>query len=194
MGELDSIEERSPVSVLLQQWSGGDAAALERLTPIVYDELRRLAASHLRRERAEHTLQPTALLNEAYLKLANQREQNFDSRAQFFGLAAHLMRLILVDHARAKRSAKRGGGAQNLPLEEAFARPEERSDLVVGLDDALKELAEFDERKAKVIEMRFFGGMTLAETANALLIGEATVGREQRMAEAWIKQYLSGSK
>jgi RNA polymerase sigma factor (TIGR02999 family) len=180
-----------PVTVLLKQWREGDSAALELLTPIVYDELRRLAASYLRKEREGHTLQPTALLHEAYVKLANQPSQDWQSRAHFFGVAANLMRQILVDHARGKSREKRGGGAANLPINEAIDSLEERPEILVNLDDALNELAKFDERKAKVIEMRFFAGMSVEETAEALSISVATVGREQRMAEAWLGRYMN---
>jgi RNA polymerase sigma-70 factor, ECF subfamily len=182
---------KSDVTILLKQWKSGDASALEQVTPLVYEELRRLAASYLRREREGHTLQPTALLNEAYMRLVAV-EQDFSSRAHFFGVAAHLMRLILVDHARSKRRQKRGGGEAAVPLEESMAVAQSRPETLLALDEGLRQLAAFDERKAKVIEMRFFGGMNLEETAEALDISQATVGREQRMAEAWLNRYLSG--
>jgi len=181
----------SDVTILLKQWKSGDASALEQVTPLVYEELRRLAASYLRREREGHTLQPTALLNEAYMRLVAV-EQDFSSRSHFFGVAAHLMRLILVDHARSKRRQKRGGGEAAVPLEESMAVAQSRPETLLALDEGLRQLAAFDERKAKVIEMRFFGGMNLEETAEALGISQATVGREQRMAEAWLNRYLSG--
>ena len=181
-----------PLTVLLQQWRAGDPKALETLTPIVYDELRRLAAKFLARESNAHTLQPTALLHEAYLKLAQQRDQNWQSRAHFFGIAAHLMRLILVDHARLKHRVKRGSGEINLSLEEALTASDSRPASLVELDDALSELAKFDERKAKIIEMRYFGGMSLEESAEALDISITTIGREQRLAQAWLKRYLTG--
>jgi len=179
------------VTVLLQQWRDGDNAALELLTPIVYDELRRLAASYLRKERDGHTLQPTALLHEAYVKLANQANHDWKSRAHFFGVAAHLMRQILVDHARGRNRAKRGAGVGNVQLNEALDASQQRPEILVHLDDGLNELAQFDARKAKVIEMRFFAGMSIEETAEALSISVATVGREQRMAEAWLGRYLN---
>ncbi len=182
------------VTILLQQWRGGDPSALEVLTPIVYDELRRLAASYLRKERVGHTLQPTALLHEAYVKLANQGGKDWKSCSHFFGVAAHLMRQILVDHARGKNRAKRGGGAANVQINEAIDAAEERPEILVDLDDALNELAKFDERKAKVVEMRFFAGMSVEETAEALSISVATVGREQRMAEAWLGRYMNSGK
>lgn len=183
-----------PVTILLQQWREGDPSALEILTPIVYDELRRLAASYLRKERDGHTLQPTALLHEAYVKLANQANQDWKSRAHFFGVAAHLMRQILVDHARGRNRVKRGAGVANVQLNEAIDAAQERPEILVDLDDALNELAKFDERKAKVVEMRFFAGMSIEETAEALSISVATVGREQRMAEAWLGRYMNSGK
>ena len=182
------------VTILLQQWREGDPSALELLTPIVYDELRRLAASYLRREREGHTLQPTALLHEAYVKLANQANQDWKNRAHFFGVAAHLMRQILVDHARGRNRAKRGAGAANVQINEAIDAVQEKPEILVELDDALNELAKFDERKAKVIEMRFFAGMSVEETAEALSISVATVGREQRMAEAWLGRFMNSGK
>lgn len=183
-----------PVTILLQRWREGDTSALEVLTPIVYDELRRLAASYLRRERDGHTLQPTALLHEAYVKLANQPNQDWKNRAHFFGVAAHLMRQILVDHARGRNRVKRGGGAINVQLNEALDASNQRPEILVELDEALNELARFDERKAKVIEMRFFAGMSVEETAEALSISISTVGREQRMAEAWLGRYMDPGK
>ncbi len=182
------------VTVLLQQWREGDPGALELLTPIVYDELRRLAASYLRKERDGHTLQPTALLHEAYVKLANQENQDWKNRAHFFGVAAHLMRQILVDHARGRNRVKRGAGVANVQLNEAMDAAQQRPEILVDLDDALNELAKFDERKAKVIEMRFFAGMSVEETAESLSISVATVGREQRMAEAWLGRYMNNEK
>lgn len=180
-----------PVTMLLQQWRDGDQAALDALTPIVYDELRRLAASYLRRERDGHTLQPTALLHEAYVKLANQQDKDWKSRAHFFGVAAHLMRQILVDHARGRNREKRGAGMAKVQLNEALDASQERPEILVQLDDALNELAKFDERKSKVVEMRFFAGMSVEETAEALSISVATVGREQRMAEAWLGRFMN---
>lgn len=180
------------VTALIHDWKSGDEGALEQLTELVYGELHRLASSYLRRERAGHTLQPTALLHEAYLRLCSQKELDFQNRSHFFGVAAHLMRLILVDHARGKNREKRGGGAARVPLDEAWnLAPDVRSRLMVQLDDGLRELAEFDQRKAQVIEMRFFGGMSVEETAEALGVGVATVGRDQRAAEAWLNRYLT---
>ena len=182
------------VTVLLRKWKAGDNSALEELTPLVYGELRRLAASYLRRERDGHTLQPTALLNEAYLRLAAVQEQEWADRAHFYGVAAHLMRLILVDHARAKHRKKRGSGQANVQFDEAWSVATSKDEVLVDLDEGLKELAEIDERKARIIEMRFFGGMGHDEIAEALSISVATIGREQRMAVAWLNRYLRGGK
>lgn len=191
MGDIAATE----VTVLLHKWKAGDASALESLTPLVHGELRRLAASYLRRERQDHTLQPTALLNEAYIRLIGVKEQNWTSRSHFFGIAAHLMRLILVDHARGRACAKRGGPQEELPLHEDWASTiaaPEKSRTLLDLDQGLKDLAEFDARKAQVIEMRFFAGMSIDETAEALQVSVSTVGREQRLAEAWLLRYLRG--
>ena len=187
----------SAVTALLHQWKAGDQSALNHLVPLVHSELRRLAASYLRRERSDHTLQPTALLNEAYLRLIAVKDQNWTSRSHFFGVAAHLMRLILVDHARARLTAKRGAAQVVLPLREdligSLATPE-KSRILLDLDQGLKELEVLDPRKAQVIEMRFFAGMSIEETAGAMEISISTVAREQRMAEAWLNRYLKGTQ
>lgn len=188
----DAPQGHPSVTELLRAWKGGDNDALEQLTPVVYAELRRMAAAQLRRERAGHTLQPTALLHEAYLRLMAQGSQDWRDRAHFYGVAAHLMRLILVDYARAKKSAKRGAGAAHVSLDESIDSQQARPSMLVDLDEGLKELAEFDPRKASVVEMRFFAGMTIEETAEALGVGVATVVREQRAAEAWLNRYLKG--
>jgi len=178
--------EKHEVTQLLVSWSNGDRTALDRLTPILYDELRRLAASHLRRSSEAETIQPTSLVHEAYLKLAGQDRLAFQSRAQFFGLAAQVMRTILVDHARGKSAAKRGGGGGALTLrDDLAAAPEAGADILV-LHEALEALAQHDERKAKIIEMRYFGGMTAQEIAGVLDISLATIGREIRVAHAWL--------
>src|SRR5689334_3727296 len=178
------------VTRLLWEWKNGNQAAVDALTPIVYSELRRLAASYLRDERAAATLQPTALVHEAYLRLVAQSMPDWESRSHFFGVAAQLMRQILVDHARKNKSQKRGGGAAKVSLEDALGFAPERSDSMIALDDALSELAKIDPRQAKVIEMRFFGGFSVKETAQALGISVATIGREQRMAEAWLHRQM----
>jgi RNA polymerase sigma factor (TIGR02999 family) len=179
------------VTRLLADWRAGDASALERLTPLVYDELRRLASGYLRRERSSHTLQPTALVHEAYLRLAGQN-QELRNRAHFIAVAAQLMRLILVDHARRKHSEKRGAGAAICSLDEAMIVSEGREPALLALDDALNALAEVDARKAKVIELRYFGGLTTPETAEALGLSTATVERETRVAHMWVGRYLKG--
>jgi RNA polymerase sigma-70 factor, ECF subfamily len=179
-------ENRSEVTQLLIDWRQGDAQALERLTPLIYNELRKLAAGYLARERAAATLQPTALVAEAYIRLVGQDVPNFRSRSHFFGVAAHLMRQVLVDHARKFRSQKRGGGQAKVSIDEALSFAPERGPNIIALNDALDALAKIDERKCKVIEMRFFGGLSVDETAEALGISVATVGREQRVAEAWL--------
>ena len=164
---------------------------MDLLTPLVYNELRRLAERYLRNERSAATLQPTALVHEAYLRLVAQSMPDWESRAHFFGVAAHLMRQILVDHARKHRSAKRGSGAEKLSIDEIVGLGAEKPGDIIALDDALKTLADLDERKAKVIELRFFGGLSVEETAAALGVSAATLGREQRMAEAWLHRELS---
>ena len=177
--------------MLLLDVKKGDASALDRLIPIVYAELRSLAARYLRDEHAAATLQPTALVHEAYLRLIAQDMPDWECRSHFFGVAAHLMRQILVDHARRHRSQKRGGGVKPLPLEEALAFAPVKSDGVLALDEALTALAAVDVRKSKVIELRFFGGLSVEETARTLNVSVGTVGREQRLAEAWLHRELS---
>ena len=182
-----------PVTRLLRQWSEGDQSVLNELTPLVYQELRRLANSYLRRERPGHTLQPTALIHEAYLRLIDQGQPEWKSRSHFFSFAAHLMRQILVDHARAHHAAKRGGSGQQVPLDEVQALAPERDPEVLALDEALTRMEQFDERKARVLELRFFGGLTLEEAAEALGISTRTVEREMRLARAWLQKALDGA-
>jgi len=179
------------VTKILLDWKNGDQQAIARLTPIVYDELRRLAAHYLRDEHAAATLQPTALVHEAYLRLVAQNMPDWECRSHFFGVAAHLMRQILVDHARKHRSAKRGDGAAIVTLDERLAVPVARSNEVIALDDALTSLAACDQRKAKVIELRYFAGLSVEETAQTLGVSVATVGREQRLAEAWLHREMA---
>jgi len=179
------------VTQILQDWKNGDEQAIARLTPIVYDELRRLAAHYLRDEHAADTFQPTALVHEAYLRLVAQNMPDWECRSHFFGVAAHLMRQILVDHARKHRSAKRGDGAPVITLDERLSVPLQKNDDVLALDDALTSLAASDERKAKVIELRYFAGLSVEETAQALGVSVATIGREQRLAEAWLHRELA---
>jgi RNA polymerase sigma-70 factor (ECF subfamily) len=178
------------VTLLLQRWNDGDESALRDLTPLVYDELRRLADGYLRRERPDHTLQPTALIHEAYLRLIDQN-QNFDSRKHFYGVAAHLMRMILVDHARSRRAGKRGSGGEKVPLDGVNLFSPERDIDVLALDEALDRLAKFDERKSRAIELRYFGGLGVEESAEALEISVATIRRELRFAENWLFRQLT---
>lgn len=182
----------NPVTKLLRQWSEGDQSVLNELTPLVYQELRRLANSYLRRERPGHTLQPTALIHEAYLRLMDQGQPEWRSRSHFFSFAAHLMRQILVDHARTHNAAKRGGSGQRVPMDEAQALAPERDPELLALDEALTRLEQFDERKARVLELRFFGGLTLEEAAEALGVSTRTVEREMRLARAWLQKALDG--
>ena len=175
--------------MLLRRWSEGDASALEQLTPIVYDELRLLAEFYMRREHPGHTLQPTELIHEAYIRLVDQ-QQNFESRRQFYGVAAHLMRLILVDHARGRQAAKRGSGAAKVSLDDVDLFTPARGDDLLALDEALGRLEAFDERKNRIIELRFFAGLNLEEIAETLDISVPTVVRELRMAQMWLYREL----
>ncbi|HEV8371087.1 MAG TPA: sigma-70 family RNA polymerase sigma factor [Pyrinomonadaceae bacterium] len=179
------------VTQLLIDWSKGDQAALDKVMPLVYSELRRLASNYLRRERAGHTLQPTALVNEAYLKLVDQRNAKWQNRAQFFGISAQLMRRILVDHARQHQAEKRGGSEQqrlSISSVEALAKKPEID--LLALNEALEELAKMDSQQARIVELKFFGGLSIEETAEVLGIGHATVERDWRMARAWLRRQL----
>jgi RNA polymerase sigma factor (TIGR02999 family) len=178
------------VTNLLLRWGGGDREALDALAPLVYDELRRLAARYLRRERLDHTLQSTALVHEAYLRLIDQRNVRWQNRAQFFGLAAELIRRILVDHARAKQAAKRGGSAYKLTLDEALDASEPRDLDLVRLDDVLQGLGKIDPQQSRVVELRFFAGLTIEETAEVLGISPATVKRDWLVAKAWLRREM----
>ena len=176
---------------LLMAWSEGDQSALETLTPLVHEELHRLAHHYMKGERPGHTLQTTALVNEAYLKLIDQKRVKFENRTQFFALAATLMRHILVDHARSRHYLKRGGGAQRVSLDKALMVCGDRDEDLVALDEALVRLAAIDERKSKVVELRFFGGLSVEETAQALDVSAVTVMREWSMAKAWLYNSLN---
>jgi len=175
---------------LLVDWSHGDKAALDKLMPLVDEELRRLAHRYMSRERAGHTLQTTALVNEAFLRLINRSKVDWQNRAHFFGLAAQLMRTILVDHARSHACAKRGGGADKLELDEGLVVSQQKASEVLALDDALKELAVIDPEQGRIVELRFFGGLTVEETAEVLHISPATVKREWSTAKAWLYREL----
>jgi RNA polymerase sigma-70 factor (ECF subfamily) len=172
------------VTRLLAEWGRGNRQALEDLTPMVYGELRQLAASCLRKERQGHTLQPTALVHEAYLRLVNQKNTSWQSRSHFFGVAARMMRQILVDHARKRQAGKRAG--LKVSLEEAVSFQQERSRDLVALDSGLNALEKLDPRKCKVVELRYFGGLSIDEIAQALDVSPVTVRRDLRMAEAWL--------
>lgn len=177
---------------MLREWSGGKREALDELMPLVYDELRRQAARYLRRERRNHTLQTTALIHEAYLKLINQSEVKWQNRAHFFAIAAQLMRRILVDYARTKHREKRGGSDEKLPLEAAMTvAVEEKSVDLIALDEALTKLAEIDERQARVVELRYFGDLSLEETAEAMKFSRATAAREWNVARAWLHREMT---
>lgn len=175
-----------PLTALLHAWGKGDAAARDQLFPAVYAELHRLAQRHMRRERAGHTLQASALVNEAYLRLIDANQVEWQDRAHFFALAAQMMRRILVDAARRRRYAKRGGGAHRRTLDEALLMAQEPGLDLVALDDALQTLAKVDERKSQVIELRFFGGLSVEETAAALKVSTQTVLRDWNLAKAWL--------
>lgn len=179
---------------MLLAWNRGEDAALDALLPLVYDELRRLALRYMRRERDAHTLQATALVNEAYLRLIEIRRVQWQNRAHFFAMAARLMRRILVDAARARGYQKRGGGAPALSLDEALIVPVEPEQDLVALDDALTALAAIDRRKSQVVEMRFFGGLNIDETAEALHVSRDTVKRDWKMAKLWLLRELEGGR
>lgn len=180
------------VTDLLVAWSAGDEESLERLTPLVYDELRRLAGRRLARERGE-SLQPTALVHETYLRLIDQRSVNWQNRTHFFAIAARLMRRILIDHARRRDADRRGGGAVHVTLDEAREVSNARSAELLALDEALDELATVDPRKSHVVELRFFGGLSVQETAEALGVSEVTVMRDWSTARAWLHRSIIGS-
>ncbi len=190
---MERPPEKSPeITLLLQEWSGGKQEALDALLPLVYAELHRQASRYLRRERAGHTLQTTALIHEAYLKLIDQRGVNWQNRAHFFGIAAQAMRRILVDYARGKHRAKRGGIGEDLPLEEAaLVVSEERSVDLVALDEALTRLAKFDEQQARIVELRYFSGLSIEETAEVLRISHTTVKSDWNVAKAWLHHEIT---
>jgi RNA polymerase sigma factor (TIGR02999 family) len=179
------------VTQLLIAWGNGDEKAAERLMPLVDRELRRLAHQYMRRERVGHTLQTSALVNEAYIRLVDVKGVQWQDRAHFFGLAAHLMRRVLVDYARHQGSAKRGGGARPLPLDDALGVSEERAADVVALDDALKALAGVDPRKSQLVELRFFGGLTIEEAAAVLNVSPGTAMRDWTLTKAWLRREMA---
>ncbi len=182
------------VTALLQAWSGGDQQALEKLTPLVYAELRRRAHRYMARERPDHTLQTTALINEVYLRLVNVREVSWQDRAHFLAVCARLMRRVLTDFARSRGCQKRGGGSPRLDLDEALLVSAEPSEDLAALDDCLKALEAFDSRKSQVVELRFFGGLSVEETAEALKISPETVKRDWKLARAWLLEQMTGER
>ncbi|HEY3158597.1 MAG TPA: sigma-70 family RNA polymerase sigma factor [Vicinamibacterales bacterium] len=191
MAEND--RQTTGITQLLVAWGDGRQAALDELVPLVYEDLRRVAAAYMRREDVDHSLQPTALVHEAYVRLIDQRQVKWRDRAHFFGVAGGLMRRILVDHARARRANKRGGGIERVTLvgdEVAAAGPREID--VLALHESLERLAVFDPRKERIVELRYFGGLTIAEAAEVVGISEATVVREWTIAQAWLRADLSG--
>ena len=172
--------------MVLKDWSGGKRDSANVLLSLVYDELRRIARQYLRKERSDHTLQPTALVHEAYMKLIDISDVSWQDRAHFFAVASNVMRHILVDHARARATDKRGGEAQRIALEDAVQLSGETDIDLLALDEAMRQLAAFDEQQSKIVELRFFGGLTIEETAHVLKISPATVKREWTMAKAWL--------
>jgi RNA polymerase sigma factor (TIGR02999 family) len=189
-----SEPQKHDVTQLLSDLQNGRTGAAEDLLPLVYQELRRIAGSYMRRERSDHTLQATALVHEAYLQLVDQTRVDWKNRAHFFGVAAQLMRRILVEHARAHHAQKRGGNAAKLSLDEVINHFPGREITLVALDDSLKELERLDERQSRIVELRFFGGLTTEEVAEVLSISTATVEREWRSARAWLYSQLSDLK
>jgi len=185
------MESANQVTELLVDWGNGNETAFDGLFAVVYDELRRLASGYMRRERSDHTLQTTALVHEAYLKLVRQSDSPLQSRIHFFAVAAKVMRQILIDHARARQYEKRGGGEQRISLDEAAIISDDRAEELVALDEALTELAEIDKRQSQIVEMRYFAGLTIAETGAFLKVSPDTVTRDWNMAKAWLYRRLN---
>lgn len=190
-GNMEGDTGNQSVTRLLHEWRDGNAGALDKLTPIVYQELLRIARRQLRGERSDHTLAPTALVHEAWMRMLNQNRADWRDRTHFFALASRFMRRILVDYSRNHRAQKRGGAAVKVSIDDGMEVGKQPEASVIALDDALTALAEFDERKAKVIELRYFGGLTIDEIAGHLGVSVATVGREIRMAQAWLHREMS---
>jgi len=190
------MDSPSPQNVtqLLVDWSNGDKSALEKLFPLVYDELRRAARQYMRRENPGHTLQTTALVHEAYLRLIDQRHTQWRNRAHFFAIAAQIMRRILLDHARSYQYKKRGGGAHQVSLDETAIVSQGKAAEMIVLDDALNELAKIDPQQSRVVELRFFGGLTVEETAEVLSLSPATIKREWSAAKAWLYHEIRKTK
>jgi RNA polymerase sigma factor (TIGR02999 family) len=184
------LSEDQPITTLLGEFAAGNKAALDRLMTLLYPELRRLAGGYMRNERTAHTLQPTALVHEAYARLVKQNQPDYSSRAHFMGVAAHVMRQILIDHARASKAEKRGGKVAKVPLDEVTGVAAERPSAMIAIDDALRELERKDPLKAQLVEMRFFGGMTAEDSAEVLKITAAQVRRQLRVGQAWLQRAL----
>ena len=187
---MAELSENEPITTLLRDFAAGNKAALDRLMPLLYPELRRLARGYMRNQRPAHTLQPTALVHEAYARLVKQNQQDYSSRAHFMGVAAHIMRQILIDHARTRNAEKRGGKVAKVPLDEATDMAAERPSSMIAIDDALRELERTDPLKAQLVEMRFFGGMTAEDSAEVLKITVAQVRRQLRVGQAWLQRTL----
>ena len=182
------------ITRLLVEWRDGDMTALDRLVPLVYREMRRLAGYYMRRQRADHTLQTSALINEAYLRLIDHKNMRWENRAHFYAVAAQAMRRILVDHARSRGYQKRGGGAVKVSFDEAVIGAEERAAELIALDDAMKDLAAIDPRKSQIVELRYFGGLSVDETAEVVGVSSVTVMREWRSAKGWLLRAISKSE
>ena len=191
MNHSGRMAESHDVTRLLIDWGNGNEAARDELLPLIYSELRRLAERYLNRERPGHTLQPTALVHEAYIRLVEQTHPEWKNRSHFFAVAAQVMRQVLVDHARRNQAAKRGAGAWHVSLDECVSFSDERSANVLALDEALNSLEAFDSRKSRIVELRFFGGLSLEETSEVVGLSLATIGRELRVAEAWLYREMS---
>jgi len=187
---LSRLPQEQPITTLLHAFASGDKSALDRLVPLIYPELRRLARGYMRNERPGHTLQPTALVHEAYARLVKQEQPDYRSRAHFMGVAAQVMRQILIDHARTRDAEKRGGGVANLSLEMAAGVPVHEPSTIIAIDEALDHLARNDSLKARLIEMRFFGGMTAEESAEVLKLSVTEVRRHLRVGQAWLQREL----
>jgi RNA polymerase sigma factor (TIGR02999 family) len=184
------LSENEPITSLLRDFAAGDKAALDRLMALLYPELRRIARGYMRNQRTAHTLQPTALVHEAYARLVKQSQPDYNNRAHFMGVAAHIMRQILIDHARARNAEKRGGKVAKVPLDEVTAMAAERPSAMIAIDDALRELERNNPLQAQLVEMRFFGGMTAEDSAEVLKITAAQVRRQLRLGQAWLQRLL----
>ena len=189
--KVPQVSDAHSVTQLLEQWNHGDREALDKLMPLIYEELRKMAKRYMSQQNPGHTLQTTALIHEAYLRMVKQKEKHFENRAHFFGVAAQAMRHILVDYARTRHTAKRGGGIRPVSLEEAALVTPERASELVAFDEALKELEELSQRQSRVVELRYFGGLTVDETAKVLKVSPETVMRDWSMAKTWLHRALS---